>query len=137
MRRSAWLLLLIAAACQNPLTVRPDQEFTLALGERVQVQDAGFELTFTSVPLDTRCPINVVCIAAGNAQVLLAVHFGPPQAFTPDLPLILNTTSDPRASRVGGYLVELLTLDPQPIAGQPPPKKYQATLRVGILGAIP
>lgn len=137
MRALALVVLAAVLACENPLQVRADQEFSLPLGETAQVRDAGFSLTFLSVPSDTRCPINALCVAAGNAAVQLAVHFAPPSTLTPDLPITLNTTDDPHAARVGGYLVELLALDPQPVAGQPPPQHYRATLRVATLGAVP
>jgi hypothetical protein len=137
MKPSVVFLLVAPLACRNPLDVRPSQEFTLALGERAQVQDAGFTLVFESVPSDTRCPLDVVCVSAGNAEVQLVLHFGPPQALTPDRPLILNTTEDPHALPVDGYMVELLALDPQPVAGQAPPMAYRATLRVDALGAFP
>jgi hypothetical protein len=137
MKRLALVLIPAALACQNPLMVRPDQDFTLAMGDRAVVRDAGFTLTFDSVPSDSRCPINALCITAGNAEVRLVVRFGPPGSAAPDLLLTLNTTIDPHAQRVGGFLVQLLALDPQPVAGQPPPMQYRASLRVSTLGAVP
>jgi hypothetical protein len=136
-RTSALLLAGVVLACQNPMAVSADQSFTLDLGQTVQIRDAGFSLRFQSVPSDSRCPINAMCVWAGNAAVQLVAHFGPSQALTPDLPLILNTTIDPHALPVGGYLVELHALAPQPVAGQPQPRNYRATLRVTTLGRFP
>jgi hypothetical protein len=137
MRLLSLALLTAALACDNPRQVRPDQDFTLTMGETVQVQGTGFGVTFVSVPTDTRCPINAQCVEAGNAQVELAIDFGPPGALTPDLLLVLNTTVDPHAMRVGGYLVQLEALDPQPVAGQPRKQPYRVTLRAITTGAVP
>lgn len=125
-------IFLVAAgfACQDPMAARVGQEFTLTLGEQVRIADANLTIGFHNVPSDSRCPINAMCVWAGNAVVVLGVHVGPPDARPPDLQVILNTFLDPRAAPIDGYVLQLIRLTPEPVAGQPQPKPYRATLRL-------
>jgi hypothetical protein len=125
-------ILFVAAgfACQEPMAARVGQEFTLTQGEQVRIADANLTIAFNDVPSDSRCPINAMCIWAGNAVVVLGVHLGPPDARPPDLQVTLNTFLDPRAAPVDGYELQLIRLTPEPVAGEPQVKPYRATLRL-------
>lgn len=53
-----------------------DSEFTLAPGETASIEDTGIGVRFASVLSDSRCPVDVDCIHAGNAQVRITVVRG-------------------------------------------------------------
>jgi len=46
-------------------------EATLAPGERLAIEDTILELTFEAVTDDSRCPIDIPCVSAGEATVAL------------------------------------------------------------------
>ena len=63
---------LVAAACSRadvPLSadIRPhlNAPFTLELGQSAVLDEPAVTVTFTGVPSDSRCPIDVVCVWAG------------------------------------------------------------------------
>lgn len=66
--------ILVAAACVEPSVEVPlDQDFELALGRTVSIAGTPQRVTFEAVPEDSRCPIDAVCVWAGNARVSLRV----------------------------------------------------------------
>lgn len=127
MRRFGILCIAAALACDNPVAVGLHQEFTLALGERAQVAGTPLAITFAAVPSDSRCPLGVYCISAGNAVVQLVVHDA-----NPPLSLLarvtLNTTTGPSEALIFGYSVRMVGLTPLTISG--PPQPYQVQLVV-------
>ena len=127
------LCLLAVLACHNPVAVGAGREFTIALGQRVRLAEANLTIGFDTVTSDSRCPINMECIAAGNAEVVLALHPGPIAVEPPDRIVTLNTGLEPRAIPVDGYRLQLIRLDPQPIAGEPLPEPYRVTLLLAPL----
>ena len=67
---------------------------------------------FTGVPQDSRCPSNVNCIWAGNAEVSIAVNHDKCTAM-----ITLNTHSASgtgNESKVGGFRIKLIKLEPYP-----------------------
>lgn len=85
------------------------QEFTLRAAESVRIAGTELRVTFDRVTEDSRCPINVNCIWAGNAVVRLATRIadvtrGPIELHT--------TTADKRGGTVDGYRVQLVRLTP-------------------------
>jgi len=90
--RSPLLALALAlCACGGAITeVPPGQAFRLRIGESARVEGTSLVVTFRAVLEDTRCPIDVVCILAGNGRVQLGVG-GVRRAGR----LVLNTTSEP------------------------------------------
>jgi hypothetical protein len=104
-----------------------DEEFTIKFGQPVEVKDANLRITFTAVEEDSRCPVDVVCVWAGNAKLNLEVK-GSKKKF---VSAPVNTTSEPREIVFKGYKVKLLGVSPQRKAGTPVlPADYQATLVV-------
>ena len=69
------LLILSLASCkQDP--VRTDEIFTLSFEQTRTLQTSleNFEITFTDLKEDSRCPQNVNCIWAGRAVVEISVN---------------------------------------------------------------
>lgn len=127
---------LIAAACSGgdvPLSavVRPrlDAPFTLRVGQSAVLDEPAVTVTFTAVPDDSRCPVDVVCVWMGDAVVRLTLHVGPPDGDGPDLLADLHTSREPRSTPWGPYYeLRLLALEPEPRMDPPPAEPYRATL---------
>jgi hypothetical protein len=126
--------LLFLAACSSSTgpssTVPLDTEFQLAPGQTAVVGTSGLRILFESVPLDSRCPMGVLCIVAGEAQVQISARQGA-MAST----LTLKTDGLGRQAVFLSYSVELMTLTPPPRLNQPtPPASYRAGFKVSVLG---
>ncbi|HEX5759422.1 MAG TPA: hypothetical protein VF121_09530 [Thermoanaerobaculia bacterium] len=67
------------------------------------------------MPHDSRCPVNVQCITAGNAVARLRLGGGESGEATAEL----NTTVGPKEASHGTYTVRLVALRPEPTAGIP------------------
>ncbi|MBL7990157.1 MAG: hypothetical protein JNN25_01850 [Candidatus Kapabacteria bacterium] len=103
------------------------ERFTLGVGQMAEIQDESLRVHLDSVPEDSRCPINAVCIWAGNARVRLTLTKGGSQ----QQQLELNTTTEPKTAKYLGYSVQLVELTPLPTAGEPTKSgDYRATLLI-------
>ena len=91
------------------------REITLRMGEEKQVEGSVLWLAFGAVVEDSRCPIDAMCVWAGNAMVELGIHAG----MGPTYPVRLNTTLEPRSAVWNGVRLTLLVLQPAPRAAQP------------------
>lgn len=73
--RMRFLAARILTSCVPALTqVAPGQEFELAPGPTVQLAETGVILSMVDVANDSRCPVDVVCVTAGNAEVRFRVR---------------------------------------------------------------
>ena len=107
--------------------VNIDRDFDLKPGQTARVDGTAFSISFVSVPEDSRCPTDVVCVWAGNGAVSLVVTDDAGAKST----VVLNTTISPRSVRNSGYEISLTGLKPDPRQGSPIPlANYVATLRV-------
>ncbi|MCF8261807.1 MAG: hypothetical protein K9J12_13595 [Melioribacteraceae bacterium] len=121
-----FLSLVLLSGCGDSLTeFELDEEFKIKYGEKVRINGAPFEIEFIDVAEDSRCPRNLVCVWAGNAEIVLAVA---------DERRSLNTTLDPKSFDLYGYKVDLIRIEPYPEDENEIPKEiYEATLSVGKL----
>jgi len=104
-------------------------EFSLAMSETVGVQNEGLAVTLTGVPEETRCPIDAICVSAGNAAVIVRLNKTGQAAS--DLRLNTNPANGPTGASAHGYTVRLTELQPYPSASMPrPPSAYVARLVV-------
>lgn len=64
--------------CAEPATSGPrlGEQFTLDFGESATIGSEGLTLRFDDVISDSRCPSDVVCVRAGEAEVKLSVKKG-------------------------------------------------------------
>jgi len=146
MRGAISFLLLTLVACggsgdgENPGDdYFPDpplwNEYVVGYAETINLAE-GVSIEFTAVEQDTRCPTNVQCVDAGNAQILLTT-------FTPrgQSSVRLNTNTLPINAIFDFYGVELRNLDPKPIldprtgSSAIPVSSYEA--RVFVIKAAP
>ena len=98
--------------------------FDMKIGETIGVGD--LRLTFRSVEGDSRCPIDAVCVWAGDAEIALKIEQGSQAAVA-----ALHTMLEPKKTEWNGYTVSLVSVLPAPRAASPiDPKDYRAQLVV-------
>jgi hypothetical protein len=103
-----------------------NERFTLAPGQRVQVEGASFQLEFVAVRDDSRCPADVVCVWAGDAVVQVRVI----EAAQADYELHAGDPARGAASH-RQTRIELVELQPYPFSSRTiAPADYRATLTV-------
>ena len=83
------------------LLVKVDQEKTVS-GTRIKVK-------FIELIEDSRCPVDVNCVWAGNAKIKLRFSKGSDEEVVE-----LNTTLKPQTIDFGGYRFKLAGLTPRP-----------------------
>ncbi|BBY94346.1 hypothetical protein MGALJ_40150 [Mycobacterium gallinarum] len=120
------------AAQADPIEAGLDQEFALHGGRQVAIRDADLRLRFTDVLEDSRCPTDVECFWTGQARITVDAELGR------DAPASLEFNTNPAPGQgtltndVGGYVIELRSLDPYPKTPDDSPalSDYSATLVV-------
>ncbi len=143
MRRLLAVVVALAAGCASQPTelgrlpapelaaahVRPNngEDFRLRVGEIAASEDETFFVTFRAVASDSRCPTDVACVWAGNAEVVI----GTAAAGERWAPRTLNTAGDTIEVIVGDHAVRLLDIDPEPRSDEAiPTSSYSALLRI-------
>jgi hypothetical protein len=135
MNRTTLLLTLVvtlSAACDSSTPpsggVSLGQEFDLPAGQAATVEGELLVVTFDAVTADSRCPIGVFCIQAGEAVVSLEARRLPSTTAS----LVLKT--QPETEALGffqDYEIRLVELRPHPRLGETiAPRDYVATLLV-------
>jgi hypothetical protein len=102
---------LIAAAFTQG-TARLGKEFAIKAGQQLKLDGVDFQVKFAGVPQDSRCPADVNCVWAGNAEVALSLSY---DKCTTNL--TLNTNDSPQRKqeeKAGDFRVKLIRLDPYP-----------------------
>jgi hypothetical protein len=123
------------ATASGQVAATTGSPFQLKTGQTALLDQQGPLMEFVEVVEDSRCALDVVCIQAGRARVLLRVSsLGDVLGFS-TLELTLEAgLADPEAGTVTGifdkYLFELSVLDPYPKTTAPQPPDYTATIVV-------
>ena len=131
MRFLASLLILLVAT--PALAAHPlGEPFTLRIGDSAEVGDEGLVVRLVDIPSDGRCPLSVVCVWEGVAEVLVGARL-PDQ---PEEELLLHTLTGtpqfhPMEADYASYRVRLIDLWPYPATTEPiNPGVYILTLVV-------
>lgn len=93
---------------------RLGREFSIGVGRAATFGREDLRVRLVSVESDSRCPVNVACVWAGNAEVLVEVGAKNGRG---GKTLRLNTNANPERpaeGRFGRYTVKLVGLTPQP-----------------------
>jgi hypothetical protein len=141
-RRSGMVLAILAGAsvgCGSPADATGDVsssvleapiELMIGYGDEVAVNGTVVRLAFGQVLSDSRCPVDVQCVWAGNAEVELGIRAG----MGPTMPFRLNTNLIPRSADKLGLRITLLELKPVPRAGTAiKPEDYSVRVKVEAL----
>jgi hypothetical protein len=129
-------LLLLAPACSSSSSngVTPPVEANLGVGGSAAIIGTPWRVMFDSVISDSRCPVDALCIQAGEA--LLALELTSPYA--DPLPQD-NPHFSLGASPVTVEGFQFTTLDVAPlrhVGDMVDPKSYRVTLRIEAAGAL-
>jgi len=101
--------------------------FELRPGQTARVGSSGLVVGFRGVASDSRCPVDVTCVWAGDAalRIPMAMRGGDWTPFD------LHTTLEPRSATYSGFTVTVVGLAPDPRSGQQiSGDRYTVTLRV-------
>lgn len=108
------------------------KQVRLRVGQRAHV--GSLTLEFLSVVQDSRCPVNVQCITAGNAKVQIRIKDDKGEWITAEL----NTTTQPISVVHGGQEIRLLEILPKPREGATPKQSdYIASFSIGTPSSTP
>ena len=117
---------LLTTGCAATLVPGNPVEFELSVGETARLQDHDLSIEFKAVTADSRCPTDVTCVWAGDAELALRLGGVPGVRDT-----TLHTTLDPKSLTRGTTTLEILGLSPSPVSStSTDPKRYRLLLRV-------
>lgn len=112
-------------------TARVGREFKLKVGRVVTLDRGALRVRLVRVSSDSRCPVDVDCVWAGNAELLFEVGGS---RRTGKEALSLNTNASPERpgeGRYGRYTLKLTGLAPRPRSTRKIARgQYTATLLV-------
>jgi len=124
---TAALVAILAPGCVKAPTAPSDERIALRVNEARDLPE--FRLTFVEVESDSRCPVEAMCVWAGNATVIVTAQL----PFTKNIPprLSLNSNLEPRSVGFAGMRIRLESLAPQPRINPPiAPSEYIAHFTV-------
>ena len=128
---TATLLVLLAAGACAAQTARVGREFKIQVGGGVTLDGGRLRLRFARVAEDSRCPVDVDCVWAGNAEVLVEAGG---KGWKGKATLKLDTNESGQGAseaRYGRYTLKLVSLSPQRRSDRKvAPGEYTATLLV-------
>ncbi len=117
-----WLIPVLA----GPSKVTVDKEFSLGIGQSASIDGEKLVIKFKAVIEDSRCPINALCVWAGNGKVEFEVLDIDGRIKT----IILNTGDEPRSAALKKHRLILVSLNPPRTEGVSiSPGDYSVTLR--------
>ena len=119
------VLALTAASCRLPVGPSSPVIVTLEPGESIRIERT--RLRFLEVVSDDRCPLNALCVHAGDVVIAIELTVA---GSTRDFALALN---DPDRDSIvyREILVTLLAVQPYPVGGSPThPGDYRATFEL-------
>jgi len=118
------------ASVTTAVVAEPGVSFTLAPGQTATVKGTDARITFNKVGEDSRCPVDVTCVWAGDAKVEIVISRGG----AADETRILSITPTNNEVRVGNLRIRFVSLAPVPRqADAGTPRNYRAELVVDRL----
>lgn len=105
---------------------RLGEEFRLAVKQIAVIRGEPLTVRFSSVVADSRCPVDVQCVRAGEARVEISIQQA---GMEPAVDTLATAPPGPQHAAYGAYDVALVGLAPAPRRDVQAPA-YVATLRV-------
>jgi hypothetical protein len=103
------------------------ETFALRYGNQKTVARGELRIRFVTVMEDSRCPVGVNCVWAGNAKIQVKVSDRRGRSKVMEL----NTSGEPRGAQFGRYAINLVNLTPQPRENnKPSPSRYTAMFSI-------
>lgn len=88
--------------------VATNQEFELAVGQSASVSSPPATVRFDTVAADSRCPIDAICVWAGDAALRFTLRVGGGAARSVEL----HSFSEPKLVNLAGATLELTRVTP-------------------------
>jgi hypothetical protein len=109
------------------VVANPGAGFSLAVGKSATISGTDYRITFNRVTEDSRCPVDVQCVWAGDAKIELTVA----RNGAPDETRIISLTPPNSEATVGNVKIRFVSLAPTPRQSEPPAARpYVARLMV-------
>ena len=124
--------LIIVAACatvDTAIVAKPGVEFDLPLGQTAALSGTGYRITFDRVTEDSRCPIDVVCVWAGDARIQLTIA----RSTAPADIRLLGLTPPNSDTDSNGVRIRFVSLAPAPRQSEPSASR-QYVARLVVIG---
>ena len=130
---AVWLVLcsVLVIACERANPIGPaqplNQQFVLAPGQFGTIEGTSARVQFVEVTSDSRCPLNAICIQAGDAVIAVSML----DEHGSNRYELRNDDPTRRSVLHRDLRVEFVDLRPDPDTNRPTaPADYRATLRV-------
>jgi hypothetical protein len=123
------VLLLTFVACspvETAITAQPGVEFAISVGETATLAGTDTRITFKEVREDSRCPIDVTCVWAGDAKIAIIIS----RSGSAEDTRIISLTPPNNDSRAENFRVRFVGLAPVPRQADHTPRRYIAQLIV-------
>ena len=105
------------------VTAQAIETITVKVGQQKTSKKSKLKIKFVSVVEDSRCPIGVNCVWAGNAKIKIEVT----SRGLGKKVFEINTTMGPQGDQFDGWAINLVALTPHPKADTTlDPKDYRA-----------
>lgn len=112
---------------ETAIVAQPGVEFSLPVGKSAVLNGNGPRLTFKQVREDSRCPVDVTCVWAGDAKIEVTVS----RNGSPDDTRVLSLTPPNDEIRSADLQIRFVNLTPVPRqADTGAPRAYVARLVV-------
>lgn len=103
------LFSLACASVETTVVAEPGQSFALPLGQTAAIKGTDLRLTFKDVRTDSRCPVDVQCVWAGEAKIGVVISNG-----TPEETRVLSLAPPGNEATVGSLRIRFVGLAPAP-----------------------
>lgn len=118
------------ASVTGAVDAHPGSPFTLAPGETAALKGVDARITLKAVRDDSRCPVDVTCVWAGDAKIEMVVS----RKGAADETIILSVTPPKNEVWVGNLRIRFVSLAPAPRQAEAPSaRRYRAELVVDRL----
>jgi hypothetical protein len=104
------LFLAACAPVETAVVAEPGQAFALPLGKTAAVKGSDVRLTFKDVRTDSRCPVDVQCVWAGEAKIGVVISGNG----TTEETKVLSLTPADSEARAGNLRIRFVGLAPVP-----------------------
>ena len=130
-RRFLATVLLVAlpgcATVDTAVVANPGAEFDLAVGKSATITGTDYRITFNRVTEDSRCPVDVRCVWAGDAKIELTISRSSAVGDT----RVISLTPPNSEATVGDLKIRFVSLAPTARQSEPPASRaYIARLMV-------
>ena len=118
-----------AAACatmETAIVAQPGVTFDLPIGKTAALSGNGVRITFKQVQEDSRCPVDVQCVWAGDAKIQLTIS----RDGAPDDVKVISLTPPNNETTSGDLRIRFMGLAPVPRQADAGKREYVAQLVV-------